>query len=138
MQLYDLYTEVFMHKNVTHIIEMLIGAILIGLGLLYLSSQYRTLSRLTDVMSQETIKDNNVLQQYNNTDILQVTDKDVYAAIIGYREYPMMVDAVYLIPLIGKDYGLYFSYVRNGNYKKDYRYDADRNIIMILFTYQGI
>lgn len=137
MQLYDLYTEVFMHKNVTHIIEMLIGAILIGLGLLYLSSQYRTLSRLTDVMSQETIKDNNVLQQYNNTDILQVTDKDVYAAIIGYREYPMMVDAN-VIPLIGKDYGLYFSYVRNGNYKKDYRYDADRNIIMILFTYQGI
>ena len=126
-----------MHKNVTHIIEMLIGAIIIGLGLLYLSSQYRALSRLTDVLSQETIKDNNVLQQYNNTDILQVTDKDVYATIIGYREYPIMVDTN-VVPLIGKDYGLYFSYVSNGNYKKDYRYDADRNIIMILFTYQGI
>ena len=77
-----------------------------------------------------------VIQQYNNTNIMQVTDKDVYVAIIGYRQCPIMVDAN-VIPLYGQDYELYFSYIKKGNYKKDYSYDADRNIIMIHFTYEG-
>ncbi|NLJ95740.1 MAG: hypothetical protein GX321_01190 [Clostridiales bacterium] len=125
-----------MQKNVTHIIEMLIGAILIGLGLLYLTWQQRALTRLMDAISLDIVQDSCVIQQYNNTNIMQVTDKDVYVAIIGYRQCPIMVDAN-VIPLYGQDYELYFSYIKKGNYKKDYSYDADRNIIMIHFTYEG-
>lgn len=117
-------------------IEMLIGAILMGLGLLYLGSQYRALLRLVDVISHETIEDRNVRGQYSLGDILQVRDSEVFVTIMGHREYPIMVDDD-VVPLSGEDYDLYFSYIKKGNYKKEYRYDENRNIIMILFLYQG-
>lgn len=126
-----------MQKSITHVIELIIGAILIGLGLLYLSSQYRTLSNLTDIVTLDITEDTKVIGQYDNTNILHVSDKDVYAVIMGYREYPIMVDDN-VIPLNGQDYSLYFSYIKEGSYTKSYGYDSDRNIVMILFSYQGL
>lgn len=126
-----------MQRSITHVIEIIIGAILIGLGLLYLSSQYRVLSNLMDIVTISITEDNKIHQQYDNTNILQVTDKDVYTAIMGYREYPIMVDDNVVLLKV-QDYELYFSYIKEGNYRKDYRYDANRNIVMILFSYQGL
>lgn len=127
-----------MQRSVTHIIEIIVGAILIGLGLLYLSSQYRVLSNLTDIVTLNITEDTKVIQQYDNANILHVSDKDVYTAIMGYRDYPIMVDDNVVIPLIGQDFDVYFSYIKEGRYIKDYSYNEDRNIVMILFLYQGL
>ena len=81
-----------MRNSVVHVIELLLGALLLGLGLLYLESQYRALSRLSDATTLSKIEDKHIFEQCGLTDINQVSDKEVYAAIAGYRQYPIMVD----------------------------------------------
>ncbi len=123
-----------MRNTVTNVIELLIGGILIGLGLLYLSSQYKALSRLTEIISKDIIEDNKLYPQYSFTNTNQVTDGELYSAIMGPREYPIMVDEN-PIPANGHDYGLYFTYIKTGDYKKEYYYDESRNIIMVVYSY---
>lgn len=125
-----------MRNSVINIIETIIGAVLVGLGLIYLMSQYKVLSGLSNILTEKIIEDNKVFQQYNISDIDRVTHGEIYAAIMGYREYPIMVDNN-LIPEDGQDYELYFSYIRNGLYQKQYQYDETRNIVMILYSYLG-
>lgn len=125
-----------MRNSVINVIEMLIGSILIGLGLIYLMSQYKALSELTDTLTEKITKDDKIIRQYNNNALDQVTHAELCAAIMGYREYPIMVDDN-LIPSDGQDYELYFSYVKTGLYKKEYLYDDNRNIIMLIFTFIG-
>ena len=125
-----------MRNSVVHVIELLLGALLLGLGLLYLESQYRALSRLSDATTLSKIEDKHIFEQCGLTDINQVSDKEVYA-IMGYRQYPIMVDD-FLLPINGHDYELYFTYIKSGYYKKKYQYDENRRIVMILYTYMGI
>ena len=127
-----------MRNSLIYVIELTIGALFLGLGLLYLVSQYKALSRLTNTITLQTIEDNKAYRQYNITNSNEVSDIEVYAAIMGYRDYPIMVDE-HIVPLNGHDYELYFSYVRDGNYyNKKYLYDTNRHISMILFTYIGM
>lgn len=123
-----------MRDSVVHIIEAILGAFLIGLGLIYLQSQQEALRRLTDIINQHIIEDKKVYQQYNVVDINLVSDKEVYAALMGYREYPIMIDDN-IVPLNGREYDLYFTYIKKGYYKKEYKYEANRRIAMILYTY---
>jgi len=116
--------------------EMLIGAVLFGLSLIYLMTHYKALSGLTNLLTEEAIKDNSAIQQYNSNALDQVNHAEIYAAIMGYREYPIMVDDN-LIPVNGDEYELYFSYIKNGLYKKQYQYDANRNIEMIVYSFMG-
>ncbi|NLL73642.1 MAG: hypothetical protein GX237_08965 [Clostridiales bacterium] len=124
-----------MQKAFSHITEILIGTILIGLGFVYLTLQFRALSHLTDIITYKIIEDGNLFGQYNDIKLDYVTDKDLYAILMGYREYPIRIDSN-LVPISGQDYQLYFSYIKEGNYIKDYKYDEDGHIIMIEFTYQ--
>jgi hypothetical protein len=126
-----------MRYSVIHVIELILGALLIGIGLLYLVSQQRSLTRLTDIITLQTIGDDNVYQQYNLITGWQVSDEEVCATIMGYREYPIMVDDK-MVPLNGYDYGLYFTYIRDGYYKKEYQYEVNRQIVIILYTYMGM
>lgn len=123
-----------MRNSVTNLVEMLIGSILICLGLIYLISQYRALSRLTDNISKEIIQDRSVGQQYSSYTLDKVTDSEIYAAIMGHREYPILIDGK-LIPINRQDYEIYFSYIKDGIYEKGYRYDTNRNIIMIVYSH---
>lgn len=126
-----------MRDSIIHVIEIILGAFLIGMGLIYLVSQQRSLTRLTDLITIQIIGDNNIYQQYIDITGWQVSDEDVYAAIMGYREYPIMVDEN-MVPLNGYDYELYFSYVSDGYYKKEYQYESGRQIVMVLYTYIGM
>lgn len=122
-----------MRNAVTNIIELLIGAFLIGVSLLYLVLQYRALSNLTDIVTTSVLDESNVFQQFTSITMDQFTNEELYAAIMGYREYPIMVNEN-IIPIAGHDYEDYMSYIEDGIYKKEYRYDMERNIIMITFT----
>lgn len=120
-----------MRNSVIHVIELILGALLLGIGLLYLASQHRALSRLTDIIALRRVEDNNVFQQYNITNINQVSDEEVYASIMGYREYPIMIDDN-IVPVNGYDYALYFSYIKDGNYKKEYQYNESKGSIKLI------
>ena len=122
-----------MRSSVLNVIEVLIGAILTCLGLIYLMTQYKALSKMTDMLNEKIIEDHKIIQQYNPNTEEHATHSEIIAAIIGYREYPIMVNNN-LIPVDGKDYDLYFSYIRNGLYKKGYKFDDNRKITMIIFT----
>lgn len=125
-----------MRDSIVHVIELLLGVLLIGLGLLYLNSQYKALTHLVDILALQTIEDSKVYQQYSFVTMDQVSDEEVLSTIMGYREYPIMVDSN-VIPLNGHNYELYFTYLRDGYYKKEYQYEANRRIVMILYTYIG-
>ena len=126
-----------MQNSVIKIFELLLGALLIGLGLLYMMSHHNVLACLADAISLKTIEDINIYQQYSDANIKQITDEEVCGVIMGYREYPIMVDDN-LVPLNGNDYTLYFTYLRDGYYKKEYQYDANRHIVMLLYTYMDM
>ncbi len=118
-------------------VELLIGLMLLGLGLSYLAWQDNNLSDLTEHIIREAIENCHVLQQYNLVDVNQVSDEELYATIMGYRQYPIMVDE-YTVPLNGNDYELYFTYIKEGYYKKEYQYDEERHIVMLLYSYLGL
>lgn len=120
----------------TNVIELIIGAILMGLGLLFLSVQYTTLEELTDITIDKVIEDKEMYQQYQSLSYHQITDEELYAAIMGYREYPITIDEK-LIPINPNDYSLYLSYVKEGTYEKHYIYDADRKIVQIVYEFLG-
>lgn len=126
-----------MRNCVNHIFELLLGALLISLGLLYLMSQYKALTYLTEAITLKTIEDNIVYQQYSDTDINYLSDEEVCGAIMGHRDYPIMVDDNF-VPQNAYDYTLYFSYLKDGNYKKEYQYNTNRHVVMIKYTYMGI
>ena len=125
-----------MRNAITSVMEFLLGAILLCLGLLYLEAQYKDLSILTFAIAGERIKDSKVLQQYNHVNTNQVSDEELYAIIMGYRQYPIIIDE-YIVPFNGYDFELYFTYIKDGYYKKEYRYESNRSIIMIHYTYMG-
>lgn len=128
----------FILRNaVTSVMEFLLGAILLCLGLLYLETQYKDLSILTSAIAGERIKDSKVLQQYNHVNINQVLDEELYAIIMGYRQYPIMIDE-YIVPFNGYDYELYFTYIRDGYYIKEYQYESDRSAVIIRYIYMGM
>jgi hypothetical protein len=95
------------------------------------------LTGLRDIISLQIIEDKKVYQQYYPATTMLISDEDLYASLMGYREYPIMIDDN-IIPLKGQDYELYFTYIRTGSYRKEYQYDAYRNIEMIVYTYMGL
>lgn len=126
-----------MRNAVSNVIGLVVGAILICLALTYMTTQYKALSILTNTIAQDIMINNKLQQQYSLIDINQVSDKELIATIMGYREYPIMVDDK-IIPLNGHDYNLYITYVRDGFYKKEYQYEADRRIFIIHYEYIGM
>lgn len=125
-----------MKESLLFVFEILIGAFLIGLGLLYLFSQQKTLSQLTEVVAEDIIEDSGVYQQYNDIFAENIPHDYLYATIMGYKEYPIMVDENF-IPQNGQDYELYFSYIKKGYYKKIYVFGESRKIQLIMFVYIG-
>jgi hypothetical protein len=125
-----------MREVYVNIIEIILGAVLIGLGLLYLGAQSSTLQSLVDKISQDLINDRSIYKQYTRANIDQVSDGDLCAAIMGYREIPLMIDE-YMIYVGDYDYKKIFTYIKTGHYKKEYIYDDSRTITMIRYSYIG-
>ncbi len=125
-----------MRHTITDSYELILGALLLGLGLLYLASQEERADRLLHVAMERVIEDQAINQQYNEIDINQVRDTELYAMIMGYREYPIVIDGQVIAP-DGNDYPTYFGYIRKGSYTKSYRYDSGHKIMWIEYTYAG-
>ena len=129
--------EEFMHKVTADIFELLIGALLLGLGLLYLTSQSRTTEGFIKIVENELIETEDLYGQYSTADINLVSSHELYAVIIGNREFPIVIDGNIIEP-DKNDYSLYFSCIKEGKYNKSYRFDQKHNIIQIIYEYAGL
>jgi hypothetical protein len=123
-----------MNRSYTNVFEILVGSVLIGLGLLHLTSQYRSLLSLNERISLEIIDDKYLYQENNIPKMDRINSEELCATIMGYREYPIMIDDK-LIKLDESDYETYLTYIKKGQYKKEYQYDESRHLIMILYFY---
>jgi hypothetical protein len=65
-----------------------------------------------------------------------VSEDELYAIIMGYREYPIVIDGQ-IIDTDGNDYEYYFSLIRDGFYRKNYSYDTNHKVVQVIFTYAG-
>lgn len=125
-----------MRHTISNFTEMLLGAIIFGFGLLYLSSQEKTVDRLIDVANERVMEMGGLDQKHNGIDWDHVSTEELYAVVMGYREYPITIDEN-VIPPYGNDYEEYFELIRDGNYTKRYVYDTQRTLIRIEFMYSG-
>lgn len=119
-----------------HIYEMVIGALLLALGLLYLSTQRDSIHRLVNVVKGDLIEQRDLYQQASQFDQNKVTDEHLYALLMGYREYPIVINGNE-IPVDGSDYEFYFSLITQNTYTKSYVYDSGHNIIKVVFNESG-
>lgn len=126
-----------MHRVTTHMYEIVIGAVILGLGLLYLTYQSKAADRMIEVAKSEVIESGDLYQQYSAVDINLISYHELYAIIMGIREFPIIIDGN-VVEVDGNDYNTYFSYIREGYYRKTYNYDAKHDIKQIVFTYSGL
>lgn len=126
-----------MRNSVIATYVMIIGAILMCLGLIYLKAQSVTTNNLIEKVSDDVAdgKDS-VYQQQSNADRSLVSDEELYAMIMGYRDCPIIIDGNEIDP-DGDDLGTYITYIKDGVYLKKYSYDANHDIEKISFTYNG-
>lgn len=116
---------------------MIFGVILLAFGLLYLFGQERSLNRLIDTVNDKVVETKDIYQQDNDVKTNIVTDENLYAIVMGYREYPITIDGTE-ISKEGIDYDYYFTLIKSGSYQKSYDFDAVHNITKVNYTYIGI
>lgn len=125
-----------MRQSIIHIIEMILGAGILALGFLYLVFQDRSTDKLIDEVYKRVINEESLNLQSGTMISNQIADDELIAMIMGYREYPIIIDG-HLIAVDGIEYAEYLSYVRSGIYTKTYIFDADHNIIQVVYSYAG-
>jgi len=125
-----------MRYSMIQIGEMIVGAILMGVALVYLSFQFKAINNLTGVVKNVVLEDESLYQQGDYIDIGSVSDEELAAVTMGYREYPIVIDGV-VIKVDGVDYEYYLELIREGFYKKTYGLNAIHEIVQIVYTYVG-
>jgi len=126
-----------MHRAAVNLYEMLAGALIFGLGLLFLTYQSRMTESLIKLTMEEVLEEGYIYQQYNTVDLSFVSGQELYAIIMANRELPIVIDGRLIEPE-DTDYDLYFSLIKEGLYRKSYSYDADRNIAQVIYEYAGL
>ncbi len=125
-----------MQSVIIRFFEMIIGALVLSVGLIYLLFQVKTMNQTTEFICDEVISNTDIYQQSNDISIHKVSDTELYAIIMGYREYPIIIEG-HLIDPDGTDYETYISYIRDDYYWKSYEYDTEHLIRQIVFTNIG-
>lgn len=117
-----------------HFCEITVGALLFGIGLLYLTTHFQTLEKLTEAVKREILVEGDLYQQYTDVLLNQVSEEELYALVMGYREYPIVIEDTVIYPE-NMETEVYFPLIKDGLYKKEYVYDINHNITKIVFTY---
>ncbi len=123
-----------MQSTVIHFLEMMVGAILLALGIIYLTIQAKSIEQMNNLISNHLMENEEIFQQENDNDINRISDGELYAIIMGYREYPIMIDGNLIEPE-GTEYEKYLSYIQEGYYIKSYLFDSFHYIKQLVFTH---
>lgn len=119
-----------------HLLELLLIIFFFGAGMLFLNGEYTATKKLIDAISSQVLKEDYLYQQHNTLTTDNVSDEELCALIMGYRDYPMIIDGVTMNPEEEKPED-YLMLVKSGYYRKSYRRDANNNITQIIYTYNG-
>lgn len=125
-----------MNNGVEHTLEIIIGTTLFVLAMIVLTSQKRELNRLTDLVQENLIRRDTIYQQEKEIDSLYVSHTHLYAIMMGYREYPIVIEDV-LVEANDTDYETIISLIKEGNYEKHYEFNEYHEIQSICFRYIG-
>lgn len=123
-----------MQRISTEMHDLITGAIIFSLGLLLLTFYSKSTERLIKAVEGQLLEQGYLYQQCSNTDINLISDDELYPVIMGSSEYPVVIDGN-IIDVGGNDYELYFSFIKDGYYKKSYIYDGGHKIIQIVYSY---
>ena len=127
-----------MKNTVIHMMEMIVGAIILALGLFYLGKQDEDLNHLVNAVTGRILGTDNLKQDFNLIDLRQISDEALYAIVMGYREYPITIDGV-LIKEDENEYEYYFTLIKDGYYNKNYEYeDGSHRIKQVNFIHTGL
>lgn len=126
-----------MKNAVSHVYEMILGALLFILGMWFLVSNEKVIDRMTDIVNDKVIETQDLYQQTNDVNINMISDDELYAIVIGYREYPITIDGT-LIEVDGFDYENYVTLIKEGIYIRSYVFNSVHNIIRVNYTYSGM
>lgn len=126
-----------MNNAVEHMLEIIIGVILFVLAMIYLTSQNTDLNCLTDLVQENLIERDTIYQQEADSYPLFVTHTHLYAIMMGYREYPIMIEGR-LLEANNSDYEEIISLIKEGNYEKHYEFNEYHEIQSVIFKYIGI
>ncbi len=124
-----------MRSGMIHLIEMMIGAIVLAFGISYLVVQIGTMNQLLVMIGDKVLKTRDIYDQSSEIAIYEVSDEELYAMIMGYREYPIIIDGN-LVKTDGTDYEAYSSYIKDDFYTKCYVYDSQHCIKQIVFNHR--
>lgn len=119
-----------------HVFEMIIGAIVFALGMVFLLANEELVNKLTDNVNDAVIDNKELYQQDYRTDINLITDEELCAIVIGYREYPITIDGT-VIHKENIEYEDYVALITEGYYIRSYDFDTAHNICGVIFTYTG-
>lgn len=119
-----------------NVLETIVGGLLIVLGMAYMYAQSQSVDKLTNIVNEAMIKDEHIYQQNNSVNINKISDDELYAVMMGYREYPIFIDGV-SISTDSNDFDYYSSLIKEGYYTKSYQCDSNNNITQIIYTYVG-
>ncbi len=126
-----------MKNSVINLLEMICGALFLAMGLLYLGKQEKNLNHLISAVNRRLLETESIYPEYNVINGSQISKENLYAVIIGYREYPITIDGV-LIPAEEQDYEYYFTLIRSRFYKKKYEFDENQRIKQVDFLSTGL
>lgn len=123
-----------MRFPVINVWEVVVGGLLIALGLLYLSAQFKTIDKLINIANETLLDDENIYQQHSNVTRNTISDDELCAIVMGYREYPIVIDGV-TISTDGNDYDYYLSLIKDGSFTKKYQCNSNNQIVQIIYVY---
>ncbi len=116
--------------------KLLIGAasvLVLCIGLYLLLFQTRIVSDMFDVVRNQ-LKDEELYQQYYAEDIKIVAYAELVASLLNDLEYDIVIDGQ-LIKRNEHDIDKISGYsLEDGEYRKEYQYDENGNIILITYT----
>jgi hypothetical protein len=119
--------------NAMKIVQISIYIVLFCAGIYVLISEEKTYVQTLEII-RENIKDNELYQQYTNTDRETIGYSEIISSLLNPLEYDVMVDSIFINKdTHGKDkiegYG-----INRKSYKKSYEYDDYGNITTVIYT----
>ena len=120
-----------------HLIEVIFGGLLLITGISYLSVQSRAIDHMSELVLKSMLIDKAIYQQANVSNINVITDEQLIAVVMGYREYPISIDGTTLT-IEQNDFDTYLPFIQDGYYSKSYEFDINNDIKKVIFTFIGI
>lgn len=122
--------------NYTKLMYMTFAAIVFCIGIYLMFTMTDTYNDTVN-QTREKIKNKELYQQENTKDREIITSGELIASLFYPLEYDIMIDGL----LIEKTYynldDISGYNIKSCNYKKEYKYDDEGNIVMIIYTSIG-